>query len=342
MSFDAIMNEIKAGLTGDSNADIDYLQEQVDKYKDHEDAKKIIMECGKLIYELLPEDQKRALTRQTDTELLGIQKTLEKVRKCMAKHDYNTALKSMEALIKKVENGNVFQNDDEIEYRLFHEAFEELLYRFLYEPTRQLVRCPVPFPHIYLQHGALLLDMQRFDEARETLKKAREWNPVNPLIAFEYAETYKRQNDLETFKDLTLKIFEIAYTPEDVAHCYRNLGYYFLKNNLDFEATACYQLSLQYDRKSKNAVSRLNALKDKNGGALEEVHPEDIVAIFNGYEIPLGPDEDLIGLAYTYGKQMLQQGEPDIARYFLTVSYNLNPNTMVKELLDNLPKPVES
>ena len=59
MSFDAIMNEIKAGLTGDSNADIDYLQEQVDKYKDHEDAKKIIMECGKLIYELLPEDQKR-------------------------------------------------------------------------------------------------------------------------------------------------------------------------------------------------------------------------------------------------------------------------------------------
>lgn len=41
-SFESIMNEITGGLTGNYDADLQYLEEQGQKYKDHEQAKEIL------------------------------------------------------------------------------------------------------------------------------------------------------------------------------------------------------------------------------------------------------------------------------------------------------------
>ena len=55
-SFEEIMEEIKKGLTHDVETDVEYLQEQSDKYKTHEFGREISRECTRMIYDLLPRD----------------------------------------------------------------------------------------------------------------------------------------------------------------------------------------------------------------------------------------------------------------------------------------------
>ena len=57
--FEDIMKEITRGLSGDSKKDVDYLQEQMEKYKDHEYGKEIIRAYGRLIYEVIPDEKRR-------------------------------------------------------------------------------------------------------------------------------------------------------------------------------------------------------------------------------------------------------------------------------------------
>ncbi len=49
-SFDSIMRGITSGLTGNSKVDLAYLQEQMEKYKDHEMSKEILRACGRIMY----------------------------------------------------------------------------------------------------------------------------------------------------------------------------------------------------------------------------------------------------------------------------------------------------
>lgn len=56
--FESIIKEITGGLIGESEKDIEYLKNQMEKYKDHEFGKEIIRACGRMMYALIPEDKK--------------------------------------------------------------------------------------------------------------------------------------------------------------------------------------------------------------------------------------------------------------------------------------------
>ena len=72
-SFESIMREISGRLTGDSGNDIEYLHEQMDKYKDHEYSKEIIRACGRMMYEILPEDKKAEINELIRKDGNGIE-----------------------------------------------------------------------------------------------------------------------------------------------------------------------------------------------------------------------------------------------------------------------------
>ena len=48
-TFDAIIKEINAGLTGDYTKDLKFLDEKSREYKDHEMGKEILRACGRLM-----------------------------------------------------------------------------------------------------------------------------------------------------------------------------------------------------------------------------------------------------------------------------------------------------
>lgn len=78
--FDKIMHEITAGLTGDAKTDMAYLQEKSETYKDHEFGKEIIRACGRLMYELIPEDKRADLSKAIGNDSAGTAAILDEVR----------------------------------------------------------------------------------------------------------------------------------------------------------------------------------------------------------------------------------------------------------------------
>ena len=125
--FDRIMYDITAGLTGDPKIDIPYLTEQCEVYKNHEMGKEIVRACGRLIYEIIPDDTKDELNRAIRNDFTGTESILEEVRFNMYKHDYDKALSLIEPLICKLNEESPFQDDLVSEYHTFSESFEEVL-----------------------------------------------------------------------------------------------------------------------------------------------------------------------------------------------------------------------
>lgn len=316
--FDEIMREITSGLSGDHENDIKYLREKSEEYKDHELGKEIIRACGRMMFELLPDDAKEEIGSLISKENKGLETTMEEVRFNIYKKDFDKALQIIEPLILKHEELNMFNNDSVSEYYCFDEPFEEILYRKMNNTEKTFRRAEIDYAEMYLTYGSLLFEMKRNDDAISALKKAMRWNPANAFIAFEHAENYKIKGDIETFKELTKKIFKIAFRRKTLARCYRNMGYYFVEKQMYSEAMNCYYFSLMFED-SPSAQSELFYISSQTGVELKDPSKEELENTFRMNDIPFGADDDVLKIAYTYGKACYESGEYEPAEYFLEI-----------------------
>lgn len=334
MDFEQIMCHITSGLTGDIRKDIIYLQKEMQEYKNHEMSTEILRACGRLLYGMIPEAERGELSRAVFNDVKGMEAALDEIRYNVYKKEFKKAEQMLVAIINKIEKAPMFQNDKVSEYYTFNEAFEEILYRHLYKPDREIRRAEIPYADIYLQYGSLLFELKRYQEARKALEKAVRWNPISLKIAFEYMETFKVVGALEEFASLTKNAFKHAYRSKDLARCYRNMGYYFVEKMEYRVAMGCYILSMQYDRDSRNAQSELYYIQTKTDGTLKQPNAEEMEQYSKTYDFPLGADDDIVGLSYAYGKHFMDEGDTELARYFLRIVYELTEDGEVKEILD--------
>lgn len=338
MTYDEIMREITAGLTGDTEKDTVYLKEQMEKYKEHELAKEILRACGRLFYGLIPEDKKKELAQVIDNDMSGIHAVLDEVKFNVFKKDFGRALELMENLMEKTEKNLLYQNDSVTEYFSFEAPFEFFMYVQKYKAEKEIKWIEYPYAAIYLQYGSLLVDLQRYEEANLALEKALRWNPMSATIMFEYAETYKILGQMDKYIDVSKKAFSVAYTKSDVARAYRNLGYYFIEQEKYQAAIGCYLLSLQYDNESKNAQSELYYIHQKTEGSVEQPTLEELIEIAEIEGIPMEVDRDVLGIAVAYGKHFLDDGEVAGARAMFEIVYDLTDDETIKDILDKLPQ----
>lgn len=335
--LDSIMKGITAGLTGEPEKDIPYLQKTCEEYKEHEYSKEILRACGRLMYEIIPDDKKEELNKAAGKDTLGTEAAIEEIRFNIYKKDYEKALQIAEELVHKVEAADLFQDDQVSEYHQFNEFLEEMLYKYLYKPTKDIRRAElIPYTEIYMLHGSLLVELKRFEEARQALKKGLRWNPVNFSITSEYIETFRMEGDMETFFQKTMDAFKIAIHAPQIARCYRNLGYYFTEKKLYSVAVSVYQLSMLYEKDSKNVQSELYYINQVSGG-IDEPSGEEIKAYSEKYGFPMGANEHVLGLAYNCGKHFAETGETEGARYCFGVLYELTHDEEIKEIIDTIP-----
>lgn len=338
MDFDAIMKEITGGLTGDGQKDMQYLMDQIEKYKDHEMGKEIIRACGRLIYQCVPEERKAEFGRMIQNDLLSHESVLEEVRFKQHEKKYDEALALLEGMIRKIEDVNFFEDDRVSEYHCFSEFFEEALYRMRVRPEKELRRADDPLDQIYTQYGSLLIDLGRPEDAEAALEKALRWNPASAQIIFEYAEAAKLQGNMDAFFQRTLDAFRYAFRPKQVARCFRNLGFYFTEKELWEESAACHTMSLQFDRESTMAMSELYYIQRKAGKVIPPPTMEYVQKIADKYGFPAGADPDVIGMSYSYGKHFAESGDPAWARYCWQITYDLTDDEEIKKMMDALSK----
>lgn len=335
--FEEIMKEITGGLTGDPKQDMSYLQEQMEKYKDHEYGKEIIRACGRLLYKAMPDDMKEEIAGVIDKDAKGFDAALEEIRFNIYKKEYDKALKLMEAMVEKYEKLDMFADDEVSEYHDFKEIFEEILYKQIHNPEKEVRQAQVRYSEIYLQYGSLLFELQRYADAEAALKKAMRWNPSSAKIAFEHAETFKTRGMMDEYYAASREIFKIAFRPDELARCYRNLGYYYVEKDELQSAVCCEVFSLQFE-KSNLVQSELYYISTKDGSVNIDPDIEMIKKCFAVNDIPFGPDDDIIGIAYQLTKMFMDKGQKEGAEYFISIILGFFENEELRAMYEEISK----
>ena len=99
----------------------------------------------------------------------------------------------------------------------------------------------------YLNLAIIAFDDKDYDSAIKLLKKSLKLNPTGVALLFEMAESYKAKGDLEKYLSWTEKSYDRLYHISQLAHYYRNLGYYYIEKREWDIAKAVYLYSLKYE-----------------------------------------------------------------------------------------------
>ena len=339
MTYEEIMKEIQDGLSGDAETDRKYLREQMEKYKDHELNTEIIRACSRMLTKLVPDEAKEEIIKLLNKETMKFDSAMEEFHYAIYKKDYDKALSIIEALVEKADNETMFQNDSVSEYFTFREFFEEILYVHYNKPEREVRRAEIPFAEIYLNYGSILVELGRIEEARGALEKAMRWNPTNLKIRFEYMETLKRAGMLDEYGEMTKESFKYAYKADDLARCFRDIGWYFVEKQLYPEAMGCYLLSTGYDKECPTAQSELYYIQNSFG--TEEPTIEQVKEYSNQYGFPMGPDREIIELALGLAANFEDNGRYQEALYFYSICAGLIQNDDLTKKIEELKGKVE-
>lgn len=339
MKLNKIMMKIGMGLTGKPSRDIPYLQDVMEKYKEHKYSEEILDACASLIFEFLPEDKQRKFEEVCSKRGFGIEEGLEKVKATLFLGQMEEAKVLLEGLINKIEDSDCYEERENIEYYSFNEPMEVAIYKNIYKPKKQVEDVGENFAKVYFIYADILANTGKKEAARKLYKKALFWNPVDAELILAYAETYRTNCDLKDLYEITKKAFKVAYKQEQLAKCYTNFGDYFQSEELWETAKGCYVLALQaYNNKAASkGVKKIDRITND---CVKEPNLSRLRADYKRYGLPLGANEDVIKIAFRYGKQFMEEKEFGLARYFLKIAYDLTKNEKLMFLLKQMPEDI--
>lgn len=274
--------------------------------------------------------QANALTKK-------INATLTQAVTLAGEKDVAAAVDILQQQIAEIEALNLYQ-DGRADYYDFNTLMEMVMFQSQHPEIQQASDIEEPLNRLYAMYGSLLLEQGKLAEAEEALAIAMDWNPMSADIAFEHAEIFKQKKDWEKFKQLTVAIFPIAYKRRELAHCYRNLGYYFVEKQMWDEAVGCYLLSMSFaDAEGRyQAELELKYIHEETEGQAQRPSIGAMRSYGEKYAFPIGPDAKIIETALQYGKAMLANKKYEHANYFLDIAYKLTESKELKDLLDKI------
>lgn len=126
--YHQIMTEITSQLTGNTEEDIRYLTAKCEEYKTHEMAKEILRGIGRIMYDIIPEDKREEINQAINNDSLGWKAALDEVNFCIYKKDFYKAREILESLISKLEDADMYADDEITVYKDFNETFEDVLF----------------------------------------------------------------------------------------------------------------------------------------------------------------------------------------------------------------------
>jgi tetratricopeptide (TPR) repeat protein len=329
MTFDQIMEEITLGLKGEPKEDLQYLMGQQEKYKSHEYSEEITRAIGRIIYDTSPEELRNDFLKLFENHELSVNKTIEEADFQIFRKNNHKALEIMETLIKNIENANWYKDDKVNEYYCFNNLLEEMLYKEVYKPKKELRKIPENYAGVYFRYGEILFELGKYNEAKAAIETAIKYNPIFTDILFELSEIYKMDKDWENYLKINNKCMDYAYSINALARCYRNLGYYYIEKNNYELATALFNFSLIFAPEHKNAQSELYYISQKTGMNTKEINMDNIIELLNTNNIRIGANKLVLSIAYSIGKAAKNENNIDMAKYYFGIVYELTGDSQI-------------
>lgn len=179
-----------------------------------------------------------------NTNIETFKASLQQASGLLNQKNYTEAKEILESLAKE---SIKFEENQEIEYYNFDDPVDFRIFSLLYKTNKSYKWLAIPFLSVFSYLSYIYVEEKNFLQANIYIKKAIRWAPLNLSARFEKCEIAKIQNDMETFKNITLSIYDMIYNDVDLARYYRNLGYYYIeKHDLNL-AYALFTASLQFD-----------------------------------------------------------------------------------------------
>ncbi len=329
-----IIDEIKKGLTGDPVADIQYLQAQGVKYKDHPKAEEILKILSDMSFDLLPEENKKQLKEHMFIGDKRVDQVFHDVNECIKKKNLDGAIELLAKIEEKADKH--FVSTEKSKKFSFRNRLEEYIYTNLYDPECKYERTPFDFCQYLSAYGYLLIEKRNTADAVEKLEKAIKYNPVNVEPRFELAEAYKLLLESDKLIDCTRETLKIATTPYHISRCYTNLGYSCIEKK-DYDSAVCFYYESLVYAKNNAVAGELQHIRAITGKTIVPPTREEVLAAFEKYDIPNGPNREIIDIAYTLGNYCMENNaDPQESLFYMLIVYNLTRDKNVEKAIEKL------
>lgn len=321
--YEEIIKEIRSNLGSNKDLNRQYLSSQIEVYKDHPYNKEIIKEISRMMWDCLSEDEKQDFIEisQKENPIMDI---LNDIYFDIENGNYETPLKKLDEFMATFPG--MFEDDKVSEYHFFTNPLEELIFRKYIGAKKEVRYIPdnQPLLDLYYVYGFLLLEDKQYEKAEEYLKKAIRINPVSARIILELTEIYKVHT--YTFNEYVIRTsdaLKYAYYPQDIARCYRNLGYYYVEENQLETALALYLYSMEYEA-SPLAYAEIKFIQSKAENL--ELTLNECIEIIKGKNIQIGANPFILdGLNELIGEYEKNELYNQLL-YFLELKFNLKSN----------------
>ena len=190
-----------------------------------------------------------------------------------------------------------------------------------------------PLLDLYYVYGFLLLESKQYEKAEEYLKKAIRINPVSARIILELTEIYKMHTyTLNEFFIRTCDAMKYSYYPQDIARCYRNLGYYYIEESDLKTALALYIYSMEYEA-SPLAYAEIKFIQSKDN---IELSLKECIEIIESKNIQIGPNPFVLDCLDELIDEYERNNLPNQLLYFLELKFDLTNDEKTLEKINKI------
>ena len=318
--YEEIINKIKSNLGENPDLNRQYLSSQIEVYKDHPYNKEIIKEISRMMWDCLSDEEKREFIEVSEREN-PVMDILNDIYYDIENGNYEKPLEKLDKFMETFPE--MFEDDKVSEYHYFTNPLEELIFRKYVGLKKELRYIPdnQPLLDLYYVYGFLLLESKQYDRAEEYLKKAIGINPVSARIILELTEIYKVHTyTLNECFIRTSDALKYSYYPQDIARCYRNLGYYYVEENDLKTALALYIYSMEYEA-SPLAYAEIKFIQSKTDNM--ELSLNECIDIIEGKNIQVGPNPFILDTLDEFIREYEENKLYNQLLYFLELRFDL-------------------
>ena len=331
--YEKIIEEIKSNLGENKELNRKYLSSQIERYSDHPYSKEIIREISRMMWDCLSDEEKEEFISISEKEN-PIMDILNEVSEFIEVGDYDAALDKLDAFMETFPG--MFEDDRVSEYHSFTNPLEEMLFRKYIGAEKEVRLIPdnKPILDLYYVYGFLLFENNQLQKAEESLKKARKINPVSARIILELSEIYKLHTySFNKFYIYTTEALRYSYYPQDIARCYRNLGYYYIEENKLDIAVALFKYSMNFEL-SIMAYNELHYIESK--GQSIDLSRDEVNQLLESTNIQIGVNPFILDTLYGFAEEYEKNILFNQSLYFYELISNLTDDEKVAQKIKDL------
>lgn len=322
--------KIQKKLTGDIQKDIPYLFDEAQKYSENQEVfSKINQLIDQLTKKATPEEIANINLR--DKNLLSAKqfdKILMEVKTMINEAHYEEALEKIESLeiqVRKVmQSISTLAKEPNPEFQFCFSTMEFALFDYYYNPDdRDIFLLPYDYVSLLVLKGQTYFYLHRFDEARQSMKKALEYNPVSVDVHFLLADMDAAMNNWYSYHADLDRAYTFLFKEGDFFKYYRLLAKYYKTNNNNTKLISLLE-DLGDSKASNKLYHRFLLLPDKSKALLDE------------YKIPYDASDEVIKAAIKAARDALDKDDIKTYKYYYSILINFRNDKAINNLLHSI------